>query len=161
MREEATVIYRLNRQIQILLAIFPIFIATLIYILFRDENIYLVSILNKGEHLSYIRKILDAWSPIKNILPEWVIYSLPDGLWSISFYSVVSIFIGKEIALTYYLILFLLIILLEIGQLFNFINGTYDFTDVMMYVISFSFYFSISFYHKFIHVEIESKNEKI
>lgn len=159
MREEGTMRYR--RHIQILFAIFPTFIATLIYIIFRDDNIYLVSIYYQAEPLSQIRNFLDTCGLIKIHFPKWIIYSLPDGLWSITCYSLVAIFMGKHITLPYYFILFVLIISLEIGQLFHFINGTYDFTDVIMYIISFFLYFIISYHHKLINIKCLYKNRKI
>lgn len=137
MQEGEVLIFSYSRKFQILLAIFPVFIAILIYLLFRDKSIYLVSLFSELKCASYLDEIRKNSKLIQFYLPNWVIYSLPDGLWSISSYSLVSIFVGIKLSFLYNIILFIIIILLELFQLFHFVNGTFDLIDILIYVIFF------------------------
>jgi hypothetical protein len=70
-------------------------------------------------------------------LPNWVVFNLPDGLWSYAFVSFTLILWQNNTSLTAELWLitaFLLGILLEIGQYFHWISGTFDWLDVLIYV---------------------------
>jgi hypothetical protein len=69
-------------------------------------------------------------------LPVWVVYNLPDGLWSYSFMSFTLILWqnNRSIYAYFWLILaFSLGILLEIGQYFHILSGTFDGLDILVY----------------------------
>jgi hypothetical protein len=71
-------------------------------------------------------------------LPHWVVFNLPDGLWSYSFLSFTLILWKNERSLNAYLwlsIAFLVGILLEICQYFHLISGTFDWLDILVYLI--------------------------
>lgn len=137
MLEGGILIFRYSKKLQILLAIFPVFIAILIYLLFRDKNIYLVSLFSELKCISNLEEIRDNSKIIQFYIPNWVIYSLPDGLWSLSIYSLVSIFVGNKLSFIYNIVLFTIIILLELFQLFQFMKGTFDPIDILIYMIFF------------------------
>ncbi|MGL4787516.1 MAG: hypothetical protein ACRC2Q_11655, partial [Cetobacterium sp.] len=69
-------------KIFIVLASFAL--AVLIYLLFRSRKLFyyqIVELMNLDSHVGSIRKVV--WVYRKHI-PNWVIYSLPDGLWLFS-----------------------------------------------------------------------------
>jgi hypothetical protein len=72
-------------------------------------------------------------------VPQWVKYNLPDGLW---FYALLSslIFIWREIFSRHFLAWLLLAIImsffLEISQAYHLIPGTFDWNDLLAYLIA-------------------------
>lgn len=82
--------------------------------------------------------------------PDWVIYNLPDGLWLYAFLSSI-VFIWEE-EFSWYFILWAAIVvvlscLTEIMQAYNFINGTFDWNDMLAYLIAVMLS-GIQFYNK-------------
>jgi hypothetical protein len=72
------------------------------------------------------------------LLPNWVIFNLPDGLWSYAFLSFTLILWRNSASLSakfWIMTAFSLGILLEIGQYFHLISGTFDGLDVLVYLI--------------------------
>jgi hypothetical protein len=71
-------------------------------------------------------------------LPNWVVFNLPDGLWSYSLLSFTLILWQNDDSLNakfWILTAFSLGVLLEIGQYFHFISGTFDWLDVLVYLL--------------------------
>jgi hypothetical protein len=71
-------------------------------------------------------------------LPNWVVYNLPDGLWSYSFMSFTLIVWCSTTSLNaqlWRITAFSLGTLLEIGQYFHLISGTFDTLDVLIYLL--------------------------
>tara|TARA_B100001540_G_scaffold234101_1_gene208289 strand:- start:658 stop:987 length:330 start_codon:yes stop_codon:yes gene_type:complete len=79
-------------------------------------------------------------------IPLWIKYSLPDGLWVYSLTSLMII-IWKDVRSKskYYWITssIIIAIIIEIGQYFKFIPGTYDSIDIFLCLIAFSLSFLI------------------
>lgn len=72
----------------------------------------------------------------KNSLPDWFLFSLPDGLWIFSYTSLVLLIWRNKINRENFFwiaIIPILIILSELGQLFNIVPGTFDLIDVLLY----------------------------
>ncbi|WP_290847049.1 hypothetical protein [Flavobacterium sp.] len=70
-------------------------------------------------------------------LPQWTIYSLPDGLWSFSYVCLLLCLWKHEIgtaALFWILLAPFLAILSEFGQLFHIVPGTFDLVDILLYL---------------------------
>lgn len=71
-------------------------------------------------------------------LLNWVVYNLPDGLWSYAFMSFTLILWQKNDSLNaklWLIIAFSLGVSLEIGQYFHVISGTFDWFDILTYLI--------------------------
>jgi len=74
------------------------------------------------------------------ILPDWFIYSLPNGLWTYSLTSVMILIRSQSnqlINLLWILSGLLLSLLFEIGQATKFVRGTFDVVDIFVIIISF------------------------
>jgi hypothetical protein len=75
------------------------------------------------------------------LLYDWIIYSLPDGLWIFSLESTLLIIWQNKLnkhSVIFILCLPLLMISSEVAQYFNFIQGTFDFSDLLAYIFGFS-----------------------
>jgi hypothetical protein len=115
--------------------ILPISIGTLIYLAFRPVHL---TVFHWAETLGFYSLILKARTlfDIGYLIPEWVIYSLPNGLWSYSFMFFISFIWGGEDVLEkiYFVVLVVaLSVGSELGQLLNFIPGIFCLTDVALY----------------------------
>jgi hypothetical protein len=74
---------------------------------------------------------------IKHIIPAWIYFSLPDGLWAYAFASAMIIHEGNNPKkLRIWLgITIVMVLLIEISQAFNVIQGTFDPWDLIFYLI--------------------------
>ena len=69
----------------------PIFFGGMIYILFRNKKLYLfnwLKLIGLNHNVDFLRNLA---SSLKNYFPNWVFFSLPDGLWIYSFTSAIII----------------------------------------------------------------------
>lgn len=72
--------------------------------------------------------------------PDWILYNLPDGLWMYSFLSSLLLIWNLMISKRFFIWLFIAIstgFVLEILQGINVINGTFDWFDIIAYLVSF------------------------
>ena len=90
--------------------VLTLIIGGLIYILFRTDSLVMFkwfAALSLDKPIEYLR---DSTLTVKNHLPDWFLFSLPDGLWIFSY------------------------ITFELGQLFNIVPGTFDAIDLIFYI---------------------------
>ena len=111
----------------------PMLIGGFIYILFRNQNLLMFrwfEFLGLDNIIKYYRGVID-----HNMIPFWIKYSLPDGVWVYSLTSLMLIIwynhTGK---LKYFWIFFgpFFGLFLEFGQLVNIVPGTYDNMDLTL-----------------------------
>ena len=114
---------------------FPLIIGTLIYLLFRSTDLIVFEWL---ESLGLIDIVLCFRQLIKiyNIeLPNWVVYSLPDGLWVMSitfFMSFIWRGFNSPESIFFVLSGFLLSSGMELLQYFKYLKGTFDYVDLII-----------------------------
>ncbi len=105
----------------------PLFIGTMIYLLFRSES------------LLYNRLIGTVFHPIatpESVLQQLIVYSLPDGLWALSYTMLILKIRGKRdrASLIWSMIIPVIGICSEIAQFYFIIPGTFDIFDLVMYI---------------------------
>ena len=131
--------------------ILPISIGTLIYLLFRPTYL---NVFYWAQALSFYSFVLKARAllDIGYYLPEWFIYSLPNGLWAYSFMFFMSFIWGdvKSLGKTFFVVLVVaLSVGSELGQLLSIVPGTFCLTDVFLYTFGlFAGYFLSNLYFK-------------
>ena len=113
---------------------------TLIYLLFRVSTLKVFSWLNfLGIDFlnSDLRKNSINLSPK---IPEWFIFSLPDGIWIFSYVvlmiSIWNFKVNKQ-SIFWLTIIPLIAIFSEIFQIFGIISGTFDIIDLSFYLLGF------------------------
>ncbi len=110
----------------------------LIYISFRTESLTMFkwfAIASLDTPITNLRAITLALAPN---LPNWLLYSLPDGLWVFSYISLMLLIWKNKINqenIVYIFSLPLIAILSEIGQLFKIVPGTFDTIDILFYIL--------------------------
>ena len=113
-------------------------LGTLIYILFRASSLKVFTWLDAiGIHIlnSTIRKSALAISPS---LPQWVLLSLPDGLWLFSYVSLMLYIWKNSITvqnLFWITVVPAIAIASEIAQYFGLLQGTFDLMDLLLYIL--------------------------
>lgn len=110
----------------------------LLYILFRSKSLIMFSWANSLGLDTQISLARETTSTYKQLIPEWVIYSLPDGLWSYA-YSGIMLWVWK-IEISIKNILWIVAVpaiacLSELGQYVHIIPGTFDGADLALYLI--------------------------
>lgn len=111
-------------------------LGVLIYLLFRSESIRVF------DYLTYVKldkplSIIRSFTlPLTQFIPDWIIYSLPDGLWLFSFSLIISEIWNKEDNIRFWfwtLLLPFTAIIWELGQALHVVSGTFDWIDAFIY----------------------------
>jgi hypothetical protein len=114
--------------------IFPLALGVLIYFLFQ------------GFHLIDPKESVFPLVKMESI-PYWIRYNLADGLWLYSFIATITIIWKAHLSFYYNLwiiIALLSAILLEVFQSYNIVPGTFDWYDLLSYVIFACIFFAVS-----------------
>ncbi|CAM3963008.1 hypothetical protein FLCU109888_11195 [Flavobacterium cucumis] len=118
-----------------------------IYVFFRVESLRMFSWFNSISLTKVIITIRDYTLNYDLLIPDWVKFSLPDGLWLFSFISLILITWKNEINSSnlFWLIgLPIIALLSEIGQSISIVPGTFDWIDIAMYLTGFMLPFIIN-----------------
>lgn len=117
--------------------LFPLSFGILIYLSFRCKSIIIYRWFDVFEISNLFESLRNYLFQYNSHLPAWLIYSLPDALWVYALISTLFIVWGKDfLKLKFWLIVSLLIApLLEFLQFLKFFPGTFDFVDLLFYLI--------------------------
>jgi hypothetical protein len=98
---------------------------------------YWFEIIGLNNITSFIRNVT---YPLKNHIPSWTYFSLPDGLWAYAFSSSLIILWGDQFEKNKYwlLIPFLLVTIIEFGQALKIFSGTFDILDFTFSILALS-----------------------
>ncbi len=116
--------------------IVPILLGTLIYLLFRPLHLNVFHWLNAVGLYDSILSLRYLTSNL--ILPDWVVFSLPNGLWSYSFmFFILLIWGDTNNILKWFFVMVVVIISVgsEFGQLWGFVSGTFCLEDIFVYTV--------------------------
>ena len=122
----------------LLLPYISIMFGVLIYFFFRSNSLILFKWLNIIFPTSEIKLIREYTLILTPYLPDWFLFSLPDGLWMFSFVCFVFTIWGNKLNLNtlfWVILVFLISISHEFGQLFNYFPGTFDVYDITFYLL--------------------------
>jgi len=85
--------------------------------------------------LQSIKQLRDTINPIRSYIPNWVYFSLVDGLWTYAFTSAFLLFGDKN---KYWLVVpFILSVGVEMLQYLRLFKGTYDPLDLLFCMIGY------------------------
>lgn len=145
---------------KVLFIYFPIILGVLIYIFFRSKSLFyfqIFKLLNLDIYIIEARKIVFLY---RKLIPNWVIYSLPDGLWIFSFGSALLFnFKNFNKKLILFCIAFITTILFEYIQFYfgghGSLFGTFDIADLVCFFSAFflCIIFNSILYFKNKHIE--------
>ncbi len=109
------------------------------YILFRSEHLMVNSWVLNNQLGSVFGKIRYQTFQILETVPKWIIYSLPDALWLMSFGLILQlIWINetKRIRIIWTVVPCSIAVLWELFQATYLVNGTFDLVDLLFYFLS-------------------------
>ena len=128
---------RLNKYLHLIInIILPILLGTLIYIVYRTDDLIMfnwLSLFGFQDSVNYIRN-----NNIFSQAPFWFKYNFSDGLWIYSFTNMIFLlWIDNINKSNFYYIYFFTILacVFELLQFFEIFPGTYDFSDILFYLI--------------------------
>lgn len=118
------------------LSLFLFFVGGMIYLMFRDESLVMF---RWCEEL-HIKEYIDSLR-MPCTLPQWIVYSLPDGLWLCSYVLFISVIWNFDLkhGWPYVFSLPAIAIASELAQAFGWVRGTFDWVDLLCYVIALYF----------------------
>ena len=117
--------------------IIPMLIGGFIYILFREDNLLMFNWFNSLG----MKNLIDFFQEhtlSKNLIPNWIKFSLPDGIWIYSLTSLMIIIWSNHQAKSKYFWISMgpfLGLSAEVGQFFNIVSGTFDVFDFLFCII--------------------------
>ena len=125
-------------KIQIIIGhIFTLLLGGLIYVLFRQDTLKMFSWFDDINISAAISELRFHTVPLSGHFPNWFLYSLPDGLWLFSYLSVLLVVWDNVISkhnIHWLLLVPMVAIFSEIGQLFEIVSGTFDISDLLFYL---------------------------
>ena len=122
---------------QFIIGLFTLTFGGLVYILFRQDTLKMFSWFDSIDLSVVLSKIRFITLPISEHLPNWFLYSLPDGLWLFSYLTILLVIWGNIISkqnIYWLLTVPIIAICSEIGQFFKVISGTFDIFDLIFYI---------------------------
>ena len=108
-----------------------------IYISFRSDTLIMFNWFNELKLNTLIIGLREYTIPFKNYLPQWVIFSLPDGLWIFSSTSIMLLLWNNKLnikTIIWILLIPLYAFSIEILQLCQLYPGTFDIIDIILYI---------------------------
>lgn len=114
-----------------------ILLGGLIYVLFRSPSILMFEWfdqINLSKYVLELRSHIDSFSLI---LPNWFLYSLPDGLWLFSCVSLLLIIWDNKVSkknIFWILLMPIIAVSSELAQFMEIIPGTFDILDLIFYI---------------------------
>ena len=115
--------------------VMPIAIGAMIYVLFRTTTLLVFDWLETVRLLQPSLHLRQACSEIR--LPDWLLYSLPDGLWVYALTSWMILIWDRKPPLPWLLVGIALGLGGELGQLMGIVPGTYQNLDMIFYTAGF------------------------
>ena len=116
---------------------FTLLLGCFIYISFRQDTLKMFSWFDSINLSAAISELRLFTVPLSDHLPNWFLYSLPDGLWLFSYLSILLVVWDNVISkhnIHWLLLVPTIAIVSEIGQLFGIIPGTFDIVDLTFYL---------------------------
>jgi len=118
--------------------VFTLLLGCFIYISFRQDTLIMFNWLDRINILEVISDYRLFTLPLAENLPTWFLYSLPDGLWLFSYLAVLLAVWNNTISkdnIHWILLAPAIAVLIEFGQLFSIVSGTFDILDLAFYLI--------------------------
>lgn len=126
------------KMLTIIHCLLPLFIGGLLYILFRSSDLKMFQWLNFFGFKNLILQVRSYLCEVKNGIPSWTYFSLPDALWVYSFTSSLLIYWHNDKKKYFWIVLPLSLgVFIEIVQYCKLFPGTFDFLDLLLTSLSF------------------------
>lgn len=136
------------------MSVLSLFCGGCIYLLFRSKTLLMfkwADSLRVKENILYIRQQFTSFQ-----IPEIFIYTLPDGLWSLSYILFIeALWFGEKKSWIFASIVPTIGFLSELFQFWGLLQGTFDIWDAVFYITPFIIFYGVKLYYS-----KEKSNEK-
>lgn len=138
--------YLHNTLFKVLISFFLLFLGGGIYLGWRSGNLVMFQLLRAwgmSDFLGFIRSIT-----IRYPLFEWIKYSMPDGLWLLSYMLLIDAIWYNQGNILYYIFLWYIPILAILSELFQYISivpGVFDVMDLFCYILAIVIFIVVKF----------------
>ncbi|RJR26729.1 MAG: hypothetical protein C4582_01265 [Desulfobacteraceae bacterium] len=115
-------------------AFLAVFFGGLVYILWRPDNLRLFGWLNGLGLTDPVESLRGCFKPVYSYLPDWFLFSLPDGLWAFSYALLISsLWWGSKSWLSFFWLASIPLVGIgyEISQYVGIIPGTFCLSDLV------------------------------
>lgn len=111
-----------------------------------------------GENTGWLKILRDAFP---KSTPEWIVYALPDGLWSFAYTLAVSVIWDFDFRRGWMMIILipLIGIISELMQLFDLLQGVFDYGDLIAYSGGFAIGLLVSYRFGYKIYKFKLKND--
>lgn len=113
----------------------PILLGSSIYLLFRSENTLLFQWVKTIGLESFLFALRE--NSLSITIPNWLLYSLPDGLWVYAFTAALLLFWQGKNSFWIWIPIFTSV-LFEVAQATKIIQGTFDVLDILFSAMAFA-----------------------
>lgn len=140
-----------------MIIVIPLIIGGLIYLSFRSDTLKMFQWIDNSSFGTMIENLRNTTITFRQHLPNWFLFSLPDGLWIFSYISTMMFIWNYELkksSIIWILLVPFIGFLSEFGQLLKFVSGTFDKIDVLFYIFGTLFPF-ILFKNKLSTVKVK------
>lgn len=110
----------------------------LIYVLFRKSSLRMFSWYETTGLSGLTNELRKLTLHFADNIPEWILFSLPDGLWIFSYVSLMLVIWRNSVSIkSIFWILAIPFIAIgsELGQFWGLVIGTFDLVDLLLYVV--------------------------
>lgn len=118
--------------------ILPLLIGGLTYIIFRSDNLLMFRWFN-NLGMGKIVSILKQLNYVRFLIPNWIIFNLPDALWIFSFTNCMLLIWRFKFAAQSIFWIFIapaIGVFSEIGQELHIVPGTFDSVDMIFIIVA-------------------------
>ncbi|MEZ4809396.1 MAG: hypothetical protein R2819_03475 [Allomuricauda sp.] len=116
----------------------PLLIGGLIYTLFRAPTVKMFAWYENLGFRQTIDELRKGTIQLNDGIANWILFSLPDGLWIFSYVSLILLIWKNSISrnsIIWVLLIPILAVCSEIGQCFNLVPGVFDLIDFLFYFL--------------------------
>lgn len=114
----------------------PLVVGGMIYLLFRPSTLLMFKFF-EYYNVSIFKDEREIFKNFVPLLPEWVIFSLPNALWVYSMSAYIALVWKNKINRTLWVYsVYILSLLAELLQLSNIIPGTFSIADILLILIA-------------------------
>jgi hypothetical protein len=110
-----------------------------VYLLFRPTSLLMFKWLDALAAWRWVESLRHAAIGAEQLIPNWVIYSLPFALWVFSYLLFIELIWGNSepsARLIWYWTVPLIAVLTEFMQIFHVISGTFDWLDLLLILVA-------------------------
>ena len=125
-----------NKTLFLLASTLSMLLGGIIYLLWRPQTLVMFSWCKKIGVYGIVQQMRVALDFLKDVLPAWFIYSLPQALWCFSGLCCIHAIWNRKAGERFWIaVVFLFCLSVEVLQMFNVVSGSFDAFDLFLIIV--------------------------